>query len=422
MAASSPRADWSAASSHPERTWHYDGWLVAFASAVGIFCWSLPPFSFAVFLKPISDEFGWSRQSVSALIGVSAMVSAICSAPIGYLIDRVGARRVVLPSLAAAGLVFASRAFLEPPFWHLVVLFGLSGLVGMGTSPVAYGRLLASWFDERRGQALGFAIAGGALGAMVHPPLAQALIDAGGWRSAHLVLGGVMLVLGLPIALRYLTPYPSGAGPRQGRDVAAGATVREALGSRLFWILAVVLLCDSIANSSLTVHLPALLLDRGVSAGQSALALSALGGAAFLGRLSSGWMLDRWFGPYLSVGLLMLSTAGLLVLTTAQTAVGGAVAAALVGFGMGGEADVTPYLLTRYFGLRSFSTLYGVMFMATAIAWGIGPALMGRAYDASGSYTAHLEVLGAMLLVAAVLMLVLPRYPPSLSEVSRGPA
>lgn len=393
-----------------ERAWRYAGWRVALASAVGLFCWSVPPFSFAVFLKPLADEFGWSRQSVSAVFGVSALVAATFSALVGAVIDRVGARAVVLPCLTAAGVSFAMRAAIEPPFWHVIVLFALTGLVGLGTGPVAYGRLLATWFDERRGQALGVAMAGAALGAMVHPPLAQALINAAGWRAAHVALASVMLGLGVPTVFLLLRSRPPLEPSRSACVTAPGASVREALRTRMFWMLAAVVLCDSVANGSLTVHLPALLSDRGVSPAQSALALSAMGAAAFLGRLSSGWLLDRFFAPYISVTLLLLSAAGLTLLTAATSVVGGASAAALVGFGMGGEADVTPYLLTRYFGLRAFSTLYGVMFMATAIAWAVGPALMGRAYDAAGTYAPHLVRLTAMLLAAASVMLALPRY------------
>lgn len=391
-----------------EHELRYRGWRVAIASGVGLFCWSIPPFSFAVFLKPIAEEFAWSRESVSAVFGVSPLVGALCAAPVGYLVDRVGARAVVIPSLIAAAAAFAARALIGPPFWFLVVLFALSGLAGIGTSPIAFARLLSTWFDRRRGVALGIAITGAGIGAMVHPVVAQALIDGVGWRRAHLLLGALMVVLGVPTAIRFLTPRPDVVAA--ARLTVSGATVREALTSRIFWVLAVVLLCDSLASSSLAIHLPALLTDRGVPAGQSAVALAVLGGAAALGRFTTGWLLDRWFGGHISMLLLALSATGVLLLADARSFALGALAAALVGFGMGGEADVTPYMLSRYFGLRAFSTLYGVMFMATALAWAAGPTLMGRAFDATGSYASQLVVLAAVLAAAAVLLVTLPRY------------
>ncbi|MGD9903385.1 MAG: MFS transporter [Vicinamibacterales bacterium] len=391
-----------------EREARYAGWRVALASAVGLFCWSIPPMSFAVFLKPMAEDFAWSRQSVSAVFGVSALVAALGSAAAGYLVDRFGARVVVVPGLVLAGVAFALRAAIAPPFWHVVALFAVSGMAGVAASPVAYTRVITGWFDRRRGQALGIAVSGAALGAMVHPPVAQALIDMAGWRTAHVVLGAFILCVGVPVVAAMVRPHPAWSAAAQ--RTTTGATVREGLRSWKFWVLAVVLLCDGIANSSLSVHLVALLTDRGVPAAQAALALATMGAAAFAGRLASGWLLDRWFAPRISVSLLVASAGGMFLLADAHSMAVGAFAAALVGFGMGGEADVTPYLVSRYFGLRSFATLYGVMFMGTAFAWATGPALMGRAFDASGSYGPHAMRLGALLLAAAALMLTLPRY------------
>jgi predicted MFS family arabinose efflux permease len=402
-----------------ERDLRYPGWRVALAAGVGVFCWSVPPFSFTVFLKPLAEEFAWSRESVSAVFGLAALVAAACAAPAGYLLDKVGARAVVIPALTVAAVVFALRAFLAPPFWHVAALFALTGVAGIGTSPMAYVRVVATWFDARRGLALGVAISGAALGAMVHPPVAQALIDAAGWRRAHLILAAFMLCVGVPVVAVFLRPRPRPAGVAEPAAAATGATLGEGLSSWMFWVLAVVLLCDATVNGSVTVHLPALLTDRGVSGPQSAVALSAMGGAAFIGRLVVGWIIDRAFAVHISIALIVLSAAGAVVLAAAETFAAGTTGAMLVGFGMGGEADVTPYLLSRYFGLRAFSTLYGVMFMATGIAWAIGPALMGRSFDATGSYSAHLLLLAVLLVAAAALMLTLPRYPAPATDAPR---
>jgi MFS family permease len=407
---SGPRIDAApGASEHHPR---YPGWRVALASAVGIFCWSIPPYSFAVFLRPMAEEFGWSRQAMAMAFGVAPLVGAVGSPVAGYLVDRLGARRIVLPSLVVAGLALAARAYVEPPFWHLAALFAVTGLGAGGASPIAYARLVSSWFDERRGLALGVAIAGSALGAMLHPPLAQVLIDRVGWRNAYLILGAVILGVGVPVVARFVRPTIRSA-PGVGSSVPrvdTGATLRHGLTSRLFWVLFAVLLVDSLANSSITIHLPAMLTDRGIPAAHGAMALSAMGAAAIAGRLATGWLLDRVFAIYVSVSLLLASAVGVFVLTSADSVAAGAFGAALVGFGMGGEGDVTPYLLSRYFGLRSFSTLYGGMFTATAVAWAIGPTLMGRTHDATGSYASQLVTLTIALLGAAALMLTLPRY------------
>jgi MFS family permease len=219
-----------------------------------------------------------------------------------------------------------------------------------------------------------------------------------------------MVCVGVPAVTAFVRPRPAPAGAAAGRSADAGATVRQGLSSRCFWVLAIVLLIDSFANSSITIHLPAMLADRGIPPVQAAIALSAMGAAAVAGRLATGWLIDRVFAVYISAALLVASALGVFMLTSAQSLAAGAIGAVLVGFGMGGEGDVTPYLLSRYFGLRSFSTLYGGTYMATAIAWAVGPTLMGRAHDATGSYAGQLLAIDVALLAAAGLMLTLPRY------------
>src|SRR6185436_10437853 len=223
-----------------------------------------------------------------------------------------------------------------------------------------------------------------ALGAMVLPPIAQALIDGAGWRTACALLGGMVLVVGLPGVLAFVRERPSTAAVPAAPH--AGARVGEAVTSRAFWILVVVLFGSSIAQNGAITHLPAMLTDRGMGATGAALAVSAMGGAALAGRLITGWLLDRFFAARVSFALLSGAALGTWLLSWADTLPMGVVGAALVGFGMGGEGDVTPYLLSRYFGLRSFSTLYGLTWTAYAIAGAIGPILMGQAFDVSGSY------------------------------------
>ena len=191
---------------------------------------------------------------------------------------------------------------------------------------------------------------------------------------------------------------------------ADGVSLREGLRSRVFWILVVVLFGSSIAQNGAITHIAALLTDRGVPGQSAALAVSAMGAASLFGRLGAGWLLDRFFAARVAFGLLATAALGTFLLAGASSLAMGLVAATLIGVGMGGEADVTPYLLSRYFGLRAFSTLYGFTWTAYAIAGAIGPILMGRAFDLTGSYTTLLTVLALATLAVATLMLMLPRY------------
>jgi MFS family permease len=393
-----------------EHNLRYEGWRVAAAGGVGVFVSfaSVLVYTFGIFLKPLTEEFSWSREAASAAFGIAAMSVAVCSPPLGYLLDRVGPRRVIPPCLAIFGAAFASLALLTPHLWHLYAIFLVLGVVGNGTAQMAYSRAVSSWFEARRGVALALLMAGGAVGAMVLPPVAEALIARVGWRGAFAALGALVLAIGLPTVTLFIRERPARA-PRT-LDRPEGASVGEGLTSRIFWILVAVLFFSSIAQNGALTHLSALLTDRGISAAGGALALSAMGAASLIGRLATGWLLDRFFAAHVSFVLLVLAALGTFTLSGAQSLAMGVLGAALVGFGMGGEADVTPYLLSRYFGLRSFSMLYGFTWTGYATAGAIGPVLMGRAFDATGAYEALLVRLAIGTLAVASLMLLLPRY------------
>ena len=380
------------ANTYDEREPGYEGWRVAGAASVGVFVSfaSLFVYTFGVLLKPLAEEFAWSRESVSAAFGIAAMTVAVCSPPLGYLFDRVRPTRIIVPCLVVFGGAFASLSLLTPRLWHLYAIFFVLGVVGNGTAQMAYSRAVSSWFERRRGTALAVVMSGGAVGAIVLPPAAEALIQSVGWRQACVVLGALVLVVGVPIVARFIRERPVDRG---ATSVLDGASVREGVTSRVFWILVTVLFAQSIAQNGALTHMAALLTDRGVPASGAALALSAMGAASLVGRLITGWLLDRFFAPRVGFCLLSIAALGTYLLAGAQSLTFGVIAAALIGFGMGAEADVTPYILSRYLGLRSFAMLYGFTWTAYAIAGAVGPILMGRAFDVTGSYSALLTQL-----------------------------
>jgi MFS family permease len=399
----------AAACAANEHSIRYQGWRVAAASSVCVLVGfaSLLVYTFAIFLKPLAAEFGWSREAVSAAFGIAALAVAACSPPLGWLLDRYPARRIILPCLTIFGCAFASLSLMTRHLWQLYATFLILGIVGNGTAHLAYSRALTTWFHERRGVAFSILLGGGALGAMILPPVAEALIRAVGWRASFAILGAAVLVIGLPCGSRIRARSRS---THSAATAAAGASVSEGLRSRIFWIIVVELFLISVSQNGAITHLSALLTDRGISAGKAALAVSSMGGAILAGRLVTGWLLDRYFAPRVAACLFAISALGTYLLAGVRTLPGGIEAAALIGFGMGGEADVTPYLLSRYFGLKSFSTLYGFTWTAYAIAGSVGPVIMGRAFDATGSYSGLLVRLAAVTLAAASLMLLLPRY------------
>jgi MFS family permease len=152
----------------------YPGWLVVLAAYAGamVSFGSLLVFTFSIFLKPLTGAFGWSRESVSAAFGIAALTVAVCSPPLGHLLDKFGPRRVILPCMTVFGLAFASLGLLTPRLLHLYAIFVLLGIVGNGTTQMGYSRAVSTWFDKRRGVALALVMAGVGTGAMLFPPIA----------------------------------------------------------------------------------------------------------------------------------------------------------------------------------------------------------------------------------------------------------
>jgi MFS family permease len=335
---------------------------------------------------------------------------AAASPGLGYLLDRFGPRKIILPCIAVFSAALASLSLLTSSLAHFYAVFFLLGLVGNGTAYLAYSRAIASWFDQRRGMAFAVMLAGGGVGAMLLPPITQGLITHLGWRTAYAAVGCLAFVIGFPLTAIFVREKRA-TKSIEPSSVKSGVSVGSAVRGRIFWILMLTVFLYSIGVNGAITHLAALLTDRGVAAQGAAWAVSSIGAAGIVGRLATGLLLDRFFGARISQIMLLLSSAGVFLLSVATTLHGGLAAAMLIGFSMGSEGDVTPYLLSRYFGLRKFSTLYAFSWTAFAIGGAVGPIILGRMFDALGSYRPiSIQLLAVPALVPCLLMFWLPRY------------
>jgi MFS family permease len=407
--AMAPRADSGPGPSEFDLS--YYGWRVVLAACLGVMAGfgSLFVYTFSVFVKPLAAEFGWSREAISSGFAIAAVTLGVISPLLGRWIDRFGPRRIILVCMTIYGCAIAALSLLRSGLWQFYVTCFVLGVVGNGAAHLAYSRSISTWFQRRLGTALAFVMVGAGLGAMILPVVAQSVISRAGWRATYASLGGLALLLGLPLSWHYIRER--GVVGHNSAPVAhAGMTWQLGLRSFAFWIITAILFVSSISMNGAITHLSALLTDRGLTAGSAALCASVLGGSSLLGRIVVGWLLDRFFGPRVALAINLITALGIFLLARATSFPAGCLAAALIGVGAGGEAAITPYLLTRYFGLRAFSTLYGLTWTFYAAAGAIGPVILGRAFDATGSYTALLTLLATALGLAAATNLLLPRY------------
>lgn len=394
-----------------ESSFHYYGWRVVLAAFLGVMggFGSLFVYTFSVFVKPVTAEFHWSRESFSFGFAIAAITLGLSSPIIGRLLDRYGPRLVILPSVTIFGCGIAALALLRPGLPQFYITCFVIGLVGNGAAHLAYARSISTWFATRLGMALAFIMLGAGVGAMILPVIAQFFVSRSGWREAYISLAVLALVLGLPLSWRFIVD--KGPVQKHSRPVQhSGSTWQQGLRSYAFWIIVAGLFVGSIGMNGAITHLSALLTDRGITPGQAALCVSLLGGSSIFGRIATGWLLDRFFGARVAFFVSLIAAGGILLLANAQTFAAGTIAAALIGIGAGGEAAITPYLLTRYFGLRAFSTLYGLTWTFYAAAGATGPVILGRAFDLTGSYASLLTTIGITTALATVLYFFLPHY------------
>ena len=399
-----------------ETTRRRASWLVVSASSVGLFLHfgSLLVNAFGVMLTSLCDEFKWSRGEVSLGFTLATLTAMLTMPLTGWLTDRFGARKPILICTTVFGALYASLALLTPHLWHLFLIFLLLGLVGPGTSAVPHASLISRWFTERRGLALGFAMSGTALGGVIWPWATQKLLGNFGWRNAYAISGGAVLLVAIPLMLLLLKDPP--AAERKAEQVsndnqANGLTRREALRGSLLWLLLGAFFVISMSIQACMIHLVPLLKDRGMTPNSAALVASVMGVAGMIGRLGMGYLLDRLPAervPTLAFGVV---AAGIFLLFGGATGFGAYIAAALIGFGYGSESATIPFLVSRYFGLRSFGEIYSYLFVTVPLGGALGPALMGMGYDRTGSYQLVLLLCGVATVIAALLLLRLKSYP-----------
>jgi len=285
----------AAAARVEERDPNYYGWRVVAAACFGVMggFGSLFVYTFAIFVKPLNAQFGWSREAISLGFGLAAITLGLTSPVLGRLIDRFGPRRIILPSVMVFGCGIASLALLRSGVWQFYVTCILIGLVGNGAAHLAYARSISSWFQQRLGTALAFVMLGAGLGSMILPLVAQGAVSHSGWRAAYASLGGLALLLGFPLSWRYIREREHEQGRERGQErgpmraqsepaVHSGITWQEGLRSYTFWIIVAILFASSISMNGTITHLSALLTDRGVRPGDAALCASVLGASSIL--------------------------------------------------------------------------------------------------------------------------------------------
>jgi len=372
-------------------------------------------------LKPLIQDFHTGRAAVSFAFTLHNLTGALCIPLVGRVVDRFGARRVILSGTAIFALILLSSSLLGSGLAFLYLFYTALGLVSGAASPVPYGAVVSRWFDQRRGLALGLMMLGNGAGGITLPLLAHRLIVMFSWRMAYAIFGCGALLLSLPIMAAKLKNdpkemglLPDGVMPSQSKEIRErpldGLSWSDIWHQPTFWLLICALFLAGASMHACVLHMAALVTDRGISAEGAAAVSSVTGGALLIGRIGTGYLLDRLFAPRLAILILGSASVGIALLFAGSGGTIAVFAAFLIGMGMGAEVDVIAFCMSRYFGLRAFGTAFGYAFAAYVLAGAVGTLLMGWGFDLTHSYRMPLGILLFSIMSAVGLMARLGPY------------
>ena len=393
-------------------------WWVVVASICGLLvgAGAINVFAFGVFLKPVTEDLHVGREFFSTGLILTSTLTALGTLPLGWLIDRWGVRRVLMIGLILYSLGVAAYALMTAAPAMMYLAFGLAGVFGCIGSPVPYGVAISLWFDRLRGLAIGVAMAGVGLGVALVPQIARLYIGHFGWRTAYLLLAlTVFAIAWLPVAIFLREPNAKDAARHHDITVSGnlpGVSAREAiLGSWRFWALTIAFFIAIVAINGTLTHIVAFLTDRGVPLAQATGVLSAAGLALIAGRIVSGWCIDRFFAPYVAIGFFLIPMVGIGLLASNAGGIVPLAGAILCGLGVGAEVDIMAFMVSRYFGLKAYGTIYAVMFAMFSFANGFGPTIAGWSYDRYHSYGPAFMIFEGLLVATCILIAPLGPYP-----------
>lgn len=419
----------SALRPHPDTSLRRQAWTMVALAMLGTMCCSTSVvlINVGVFMKPLADSFGWSRGAIALSLSIAALSMALVNPFVGRMIDRWGVRPVLIGSLILYGAATAMLPLLigVVDLWGLYIGYALIAGVGAGSNVIAYVRVLSGWFsgemNNSRGLALGISSAGIPLGAALSGPIGVLLIEQFGWQGGYYGLALAPLLLGLPIAVFGIRMAP-GELRTAGAGMAdlPGMTFKEAMNTRAFWILVVIVLLMSSCLQGLSIHVAPLLSDYNLDANMLALVLFMDGVLGIVGRIGAGYLFDKFFAPKISVlifGIAAISSLAMVGLPGLTVAI---IATLLITIGSGAESDLVGYLVGRYFGLKCYGQIFGAIYGMFMVGIALGPYLFGVAFDIWGDYKVPFTFAGVGLAILCGLLLLLPRFPdePKTEEVA----
>lgn len=393
-------------------------WRIGLAAflAIGLSHGSFQAVS-SLFVLPLQTAFGWSRSDVAFAFNAS-LITAIAAPFVGRAVDRVGTRWIMLGGMTVTALLYAGLAAMNGSLALFYLLSTLVSVIGLSASGLTCSRVISQSFVASRGLSLAVARSGLALASAGLPVALFAIIGHFGWRAGYLAQALLILCVSLPVVYLWIGRSQTPDHAEHVRPAADLPNWLHLLRSRHVWLLCMGAGLGYAPATAIMSQLQPMLVSKGIAGGDAAALVGLAGMASFIGALVTGTLVDRFWAPAIAFLFACGSAAGTCLLAMNAT-IEGPVAAAgilLVGLGLGAEIDIVAYIVARYFGVRSFSTLYGLAVFFIAVSGAVGASMLGIAFDRFGNYDLALFGIAACFLAAGCCYLMLGRYPSGRDE------
>lgn len=409
--------------------WFY-GWAIAVASALGIGSGISVylPTTTGLLVGPLSADLHWTPPQIYLALSFATGATILVAPFLGRLVDQFGARRIIAFSFLTQALLIGSCRYLDDDIRWFYARYAAFALLSTGTTAIAFSALISRWFNRRRGLALGIGLAGLGLGGVFWSLVTQWLFQHFGWREAFTWMAGIIALGVLPLLLLVLrdTPesmglYPDGEkmpSVAGRRDAATGLSLREAMSTRIYWLMMTTFFLVASAAYGVMLNMVPLLEHQGASRQYAVAAQASIWLALVLGRVITGWFLDRFFAARVAQVFMLPPIVGIALLAVGVSGPSAFVAAMLVGLAAGAEVDVLAYMVSRYFGLRHFGSIYATYFAVYAVGTSLGPLFTSSVMARYGAYSPALWWLTAALITGCVLLIFYPRFQRPVSPAS----
>ncbi len=386
----------------------------------------------SIFVKPITQEFGWSRTTFSTAIGLGGLVGAALALVVGPILDRRGPRIPTLIAFMLLGGVVMSLSQISE-IWHFYAIIVTNRALITGFLSIVAGVVVSKWFIRRRGRAMSFSITGIRFGQAIFPPYATFFVLRSGWQTAAIALGGlVWLMTLLPVALflrrqpEDMGLRPDGDGPASDEEdfdspqayaasEEASFTLAQALRTRAFYLILFATSALAFNIGGINFNLFPYMTDQGMSEAQAAMILTVWSLVGATGSLIVGFVAEKMHVRFVMALAFSFATAGVVLLMTTDDVPTALVFALVHGLSFGSLPMLMNLVWADYYGRRHQGTIRGFTTPFQVIVQAGGPIIGTLSYDLIDTYMPAFILFAALYVLSALAMLMAKPVP--LSDV-----